>query len=376
MKISKKRWIRSGLSLICSLAIVLSVFPAFADNEEIENLEDQSSSLKNELQGINSDILTLSDEISTTEMQVEMLNGEIARTSNELADAKANEDQQYEGMKTRIKYMYEHGNATLLELLFSAEDMSDFLNKADFIENLSEYDRNALNDLKEIHSQIEEEQENLQAQQDSLRDLSGQLESQRAELQAKAAETSTNLADVQTRLQQAKEEEAARIAAEEEARRKAAEEEAEKAAANVNNSGSQSGNSGGGYDNTIINGNSSNVSADDTTLLAAIIQCEAYQDYDCLLAVATVIMNRVESSRFPNSISGVVYASGQFEPVWTGRLNRVLEDGPTGLSRQVAQDAINGARLAAVSDCYYFLYAHTSNHDGIVIGDNVFFQYW
>lgn len=372
MKISKKRWIRSGLALICSLAIVLSVFPAFADNEEIENLEDQSSSLKSELQGINSDILTLSNEISTTEMQVEMLNGEIARTSDELADAKANEDQQYESMKARIKYMYEHGNATLLELLFSAEDMSDFLNKADFIENLSEYDRNALNDLKEIHSQIEEEQENLQAQQDSLRDLSGQLESQQAELQAKAAETSTNLADVQTRLQQAKEEEAARIAAEEEARRKAAEE----AAAAVNNSGSQGGNSGGGYDDTVINGGGVNVSADDTTLLAAIIQCEAYQDYNSLLAVATVIMNRVESSRFPNSISGVVYASGQFEPVWTGRLARVLEDGPTSLSMQVAQDAINGARLAAVSDCYYFLYAHGSTHDGVIIGDNVFFQSW
>ena len=373
MKISKKRWIRSGLALICSLGIVLSVFPALADNEKIKNLEDQSSSLENELQGINSDILALSDQISTTEMQVEMLNGEIARTSDELADASANEEQQYENMKARIKYMYEHGNATLLELLFSAEDMSDFLNKADFIENLSEYDRNALNDLQDIHRQIEEEQENLQAQQASLKDLSEQLESQQAELQAKAAATSTDLADVQNRLQKARDEEAARIAAEEEARRQAAEE----ASASVNKPGRPGGGSGGGgYDDTVINGGEINVSADDTTLLAAIIECEAYQDYNSLLAVATVIMNRVESPRFPNSISGVVYASGQFEPVWTGRLQRVLDNGPRSLSMQVAQDAINGARLAAVSDCYYFLYAPTANRDGIVIGDNVFFQSW
>ena len=117
-------------------------------------------------------------------------------------------------------------------------------------------------------------------------------------------------------------------------------------------------------------------STDDVTLLAAIIQCEAYQTYDALLAVATVIMNRVESPRFPNSIRGVVYASGQFEPVWTGRLDAVLQAGPTSLSMQVAQDAINGSRLAAVSDCYYFLYAHGSNRDGIIIGDNVFFQSW
>ena len=368
MKFYKKRWIQSGIALICSLAIVLSVFPVLADNEEINNLEDQSSSLESELQGINEDILALSDEISTTEMQVEMLNGEIARTSDELDEAMANEERQYEDMKARIKYMYEHGNATLLELLFSAEDMSDFLNKADFIENLSEYDRDALNSLKDIHNQIEEEKENLQAQQDSLSQLSDRLESQQAELQAKADETSTNLADVQARLQKAKEEEAARIAAEEEARRKAAEE----AAASVN----RPSGSGGGYDDSIINGGGIDVSTDDVTLLAAILQCEAYQDYNSLLAVATVIMNRVESPRFPNSISGVIYASGQFEPVWTGRLEKVLRDGPTSLSMEVAQDAINGSRLAAVADCYYFLYAPSTDRDGIVIGDNIFFQSW
>ena len=57
MKFYKKRWIQSGIALICSLAIVLSVFPVLADNEEINNLEDQSSSLESELQGINEDIL-------------------------------------------------------------------------------------------------------------------------------------------------------------------------------------------------------------------------------------------------------------------------------------------------------------------------------
>ena len=314
MKIYKKRWMQSGIALICSLAIVLSVFPVFADNEEIKNLENQTSSLENELQGINEDILALSDEISTTEMQVEMLNGEIARTSDELADAKANEEKQYEDMKARIKYMYEHGNATLLELLFSAENMSDFLNKADFIENLSEYDRNALNELQNIHQQIEDEQKTLETQQASLTDLQSQLQSQQEQLQAKADATSTDLAAVQAKLQQAKDEEAARIAAEEEARKQAAED----AAASVDNG------SGGGYDDSVINGGGISASTNDVTLLAAIIQCEAYQTYDALLAVATVIMNRVESPRFPNSIRGVIYASGQFEPVWTGRLDAVL----------------------------------------------------
>ena len=51
-------------------------------------------------------------------MQVEILNGEILKTSDNLKQAEENEAQQYEDMKSRIKYMYEHGNATLLEMLF------------------------------------------------------------------------------------------------------------------------------------------------------------------------------------------------------------------------------------------------------------------
>ena len=126
----------------------------------------------------------------------------------------------------------------------------------------------------------------------------------------------------------------------------------------------------------MINGGAINATADDITLLAAIIQCEAHQEYNSLLAVATVIMNRVEDPRFPNSVSGVIYAQGQFEPVWTGRLQNVIDSGPTALSMQVAQDAINGARLAAVSDCYFFLYAGSTNRPGVNIGGNLFFPSW
>ena len=350
MKLCKKRWALSGIALVSSLAIVLSVFPSFAD-EDISSLEGQSATLQNELEGINEEILSLSEEISTAEMQIEIMNGEIARTSDALDEAEENENQQYEDMKSRIKYMYEHGNATLLEMLFSAEDMTDFLNKADFIEHLSEYDRSALDSLKEVHEQIEDQKETLEIQQDSLKEIQASLTARQEELQTTAEETSTNLADVQARLEQAKAEEAARIAAEQAAQ--------------------ETISSGGGYDNSVVNGGAIDATADDVTLLAAIIQCEAHQEYDSLLAVATVIMNRVENPRFPNSISGVIYAQGQFEPVWTGRLQNVINSGPTDLSMQVAQDAINGARLAAVSHCYFFLYAGSTNRPGVNIGGNL-----
>ena len=102
MKISTKRWVQSGIALLCSFAIILSVFPVSADND-ISSLENQASALEDQLSGINSDILALSDEISGTQMQLEVLCSDMERTANELAIAEENEKQQYEDMKDRIK---------------------------------------------------------------------------------------------------------------------------------------------------------------------------------------------------------------------------------------------------------------------------------
>lgn len=323
MEIYKNRRMLTGAALLCTFALTLSVLPVHA-TDSIESLESQTSALENELAGINQDILDLSNQISDTEMQIEILNSSIDKTQDDLLDAEEKENKQYEDMKTRIKYMYENGNASLLEMLFSAKNMTDFLNKADFIENLSDYDRQALTQLQDIHQEIADQKEDLENQQASMQSLSEQLKSKQTELQAKAVATSTDLDTVNAKLKKAKEEEAARLA--EEARQRAAAE----AAAKKDNAGQVDGTGGG-----TITTDGTTVSADDLTLLAAIIQCEAHYNYESMLAVATVIMNRVESSRFPNSISGVVYANGQFAPVWTGSLKRVLSQGPGTLSRQV-----------------------------------------
>lgn len=394
MNLHTKRRLKAGVALLCSATMTFALATPYSFADEKETLENKTSDLQSQLAGINQDLLKISDEISDTQMRVTIVNSEILRSEDELTISQQNEDQQYENMKSRIKYMYENGNSNMLELLFSAESMSDFLNKVDFIQNISQYDRDMLSELQNIHADIENQKMALQNQQASLNNLENELQQQQAALQQKADETSTDLAQFQAQLQQIREQEAAKAAAE--AAAKAQQEAAAKAqqqaqaSANAsssgnttssnttNNSGSaNSGNSNSGNNASGGSTNNSGSSANksDLDLLAAIIQCEAYQNYDSLLAVATVIMNRVYDSRFPNSISGVVYAAGQFEPAFYGRLEYVLNAGPTSLSYQVAQDAINGARLAEVADCYYFLYAGTG-HSGINIGGNVFFPSW
>ena len=89
-------------------------------------------------------------------------------------------------------------------------------------------------------------------------------------------------------------------------------------------------------------------------LLAALIFCEAgNQPYDGQVAVGAVVMNRVRSGSFPNTITDVIYQSGQFTPAMTGWLDSVLaSDGYTDSAMQAAADALSGSN--PIGDCLYF----------------------
>ncbi len=98
------------------------------------------------------------------------------------------------------------------------------------------------------------------------------------------------------------------------------------------------------------------VSADysEQELLAALIFCEAgNQPYEGQVAVGAVVLNRVRSGSYPNSIREVIYQSGQFGPAGSGWLDRVLSSGGyTDTARQAAADALAGSN--PIGGCLYF----------------------
>ena len=109
-------------------------------------------------------------------------------------------------------------------------------------------------------------------------------------------------------------------------------------------------------------------SASDQTLLAAINFCEAgNQPYEGQVAVGAVIMNRVRSAVYPNSIAEVIYQPGQFGPAMTGWLDSILASGGyTDTAMQAAADALAGSN--PIGDCLYF----GCGNFGIQIGDHFF----
>jgi hypothetical protein len=110
-------------------------------------------------------------------------------------------------------------------------------------------------------------------------------------------------------------------------------------------------------------------STDDTTLLAAIIYCEAgNQSYEGKVAVGAVVMNRVYSSSFPNTISEVIYQSGQFTPASSGALASALANGVPSSCYDAAVAALNGENPVGSA-----LYFNTGSGKGTKIGDHQFY---
>lgn len=137
------------------------------------------------------------------------------------------------------------------------------------------------------------------------------------------------------------EEEQAQIAAQKEAERKAAEEKAAAEAAKAAQKNTSENTSSKKAETT--QGEAVSAGADDLTLLAAIIECEAGgESYECQLAVGAAVINRVKSSSYPNSISGVIYQKGQFGPASSGKLARKLSGRISSSCYSAAQEAMAG----------------------------------
>lgn len=110
--------------------------------------------------------------------------------------------------------------------------------------------------------------------------------------------------------------------------------------------------------NTDVNTNTStdvitnlNISGDDFDLLSRLVEAEAgIEPFEGKIAVANVILNRVESDQFPNTIEGVIYEAGQFQPVRNGHINKV----PSEESKEAVRKALSVNRSLGGNSLYFY----------------------
>ena len=259
--------------LTVTLAIMMCVTPAasvYADRESdlredqawnaqqmnnmyarMDELYSQKQQLAAEINSLDTDLVNVMVSIQTLNNDIETKKTDIKKIKSDLKKAKKQKEKQYEAMKKRIQYLYENGGtgAAWFQMMMNADDLSDMLNKAEYTQQMYEYDRenlekysNTVREVKKLKEQYQQEkadlegmkqeqeaeQANLQAAIDSKRASSADCDNEIAYAQQMANDYAAIIAQQQAEIEQIV---AEKIAAEEAVRAEAERIAAEQAAA-------------------------------------------------------------------------------------------------------------------------------------------------
>ena len=216
----------------------------------ISGLKDSKDDIKEKVRQLDEQLTTISVRIIGLEQELSQMGAQIEDTKQELADVQADADRQYERMKQRIKYMYENGSSmTMFEALLTSGSIADFINQAEYINQITQYDRAMLTKYQETKQQVEDSRQLLESGYDQLADLKAQVQAEQDAVQKLLAAKESELSDVEGDLSSAQAD-ADAVAAEiqaqkdiiaqiqaQEAKREAARKAAEEAAKNQTSAG-------------------------------------------------------------------------------------------------------------------------------------------
>lgn len=330
----------------------------------IDGMKGEQNTLKGELSKLNSQLTAISANLQDLETQIADKEQEIEETQRALADAKETEEQQYADMVWRVRKMYERNDQSNLNAvvnsLFDEQSFADMLNTADGYEKVARYDKMKLDEFKENRQLIEEHEALLQQEKNELDGLKLEAETEKNKVSGLVSATSNSISKYANEISEAEKQALAyeaEIKAKEDVIKKIAEELAlSDAAAN-----------GQWRDISEIE-----FAEGDRYLLANLIYCEAGgEPYEGQVAVGAVVINRVLSEKFPDSVVGVIYQNKQFSPVASGRLELALAaNKATPSCYKAADEAMAG--VTNVGKCLFFR-TPIEGLEGIRIGGHIFY---
>ena len=333
--------------------------------KEIGKINDKKDALEGDLKTLNKNLSTLAEEMNVLEIQIADKQFEIAVTTEELHAAEVQCAKQYEDMKTRIQFMYENGDMSMLDTILSSNSISDFLNRAEYVSRINRYDRAKLDEYQQLQANIEIKKAILEEEEAVLLAYQEQMEQKKKEVNSLIVATKDNIKKTKNEIANAEEEKKKleeQLKYWEEYEKELEAQKAREDLARWEEIQNMDRQDWSGVPYAPAEG--------EAYLLAAIIQCESDgEPYEGKLAVGSVVLNRVRSSSFPNTITGVVYQNAQFSPVASGRLAYRLEAGVNDECKRAALEVLNGN---ITMNCLFFR-RNNGIIQGIVIGNHVFY---
>lgn len=190
-------------------------------SEQLANLETDITSTQNYVQELDSTLSQMTEniiaynnlisakqaEIDTKQAEIDTKQAEIDASEANLVIMQANQEEQYEAMKLRIQYMYESGEESFLDLIFSAGDLSELLGNAEYVSQITEYDRDKLEEIEltaqtiaQTIAQLETDRQNLVAEKSVLETQQSELVALKTDLEVQQSYTNTLLGNKETAL--------------------------------------------------------------------------------------------------------------------------------------------------------------------------------
>ena len=228
----KKFGTRLLTAVVASSMIVTPVFAA----PSVDDLKDNKAAKESEVSSLQDQLTDIMSKLGDLEESLIEKGEEITKAEEDLKEAQEKEQEQYEAMKKRIKFMYEEGDTTALETLVTAENFSDLVNKAEYVQNVHTYDRKQLEEYIETKQQIADLKTTLEDEQKNMESMQAEYENKESELSSTIESKKAEVANLDSQIQAAAEAAAAEALA---AQRQAA-------AANNNNGGGSGNRNNGG----------------------------------------------------------------------------------------------------------------------------------
>jgi spore germination cell wall hydrolase CwlJ-like protein len=332
--------------------------------DDIAEMNEEKSSLQSQLSTLNNQLSEVSSNLEDLEEQIDNKETEIENTLAELEIARETETNQYASMKKRVQFIYEKQNFVLFDMLLGATSFADFLNQNNYIEQLSAYDRKMFLNYIETRKNIESKEARLEEEKEQLDEYKVKAQAEQSRVSGLVNQTSgtikqyaNDISDAEAKAQALEDQIKAQEADIKKLEAKLAEEmRLSKLAAS----------------SAWRNISEVQFAEGDRYLLANLIYCEAGSEpYEGKVAVGAVVINRVLSSVYPDTVVGVIYQNKQFSPASSGRLALALAEGKaTAACYQAADEAMKG--YSNVGNCVYFR-TPVPGLSGINIGGHVFY---
>ncbi len=161
--------------------------------KDIASLEKDKGNILNYVKKVDKKIENVSKTMKKLDSQIEEARKELVKLEEQLEIAENLEKEQYETMKKRIKYMYESGGDDYVAMIFSAESLGDFLNRSEYIEKISKYDKDLFGRFVETKNSTEIRRGVMESKVEEIAELKDQAATEKAALKSLKSSKKTEI---------------------------------------------------------------------------------------------------------------------------------------------------------------------------------------